>query len=367
MLLMAKKKYYAVARGYKTGIFMSWEECSKSVNGFPNQTYKGFDDREAAMKWLIETQIANNLPVDNNVEELFEKIDGLNLSEELHVSSDLPLAVENGMLKALGVNRLSEISVEMMERIKNDGEFYKTVGETDYHNKVLSYMLLYLPVNFYKLWHPLLRCARNGRLGKNVQVLELGPGPGTATMALMAFYAELAIANPDEQFKLRITAIEREKDFAALCKNLTSEYMKALKKIPNLHIEMLIIEGNAFKFMYYEERHKYDIIIESNMLNNNESIAEESLKIFVKGLHQNLAEGGIAIMIEPGTKEQVDVLEGLVEQARSESKITCLYGPEWLKQDNSKMFFLKKMIDLGLRCKKNYQHGFTYTVLEMVK
>ncbi|WP_294188845.1 ribonuclease H family protein [uncultured Clostridium sp.] len=39
---MAKKNYYAVKVGFKTGIFRSWEECSKYVKGYPGAKYKGF-------------------------------------------------------------------------------------------------------------------------------------------------------------------------------------------------------------------------------------------------------------------------------------------------------------------------------------
>jgi len=46
---MAKKqKYYVVWKGYKTGIFDSWAECSAQISGFPGAEYKSFDSREAA-------------------------------------------------------------------------------------------------------------------------------------------------------------------------------------------------------------------------------------------------------------------------------------------------------------------------------
>lgn len=33
-------KYYAVRVGARTGVFMSWEECQKAVDGFPNAKFK---------------------------------------------------------------------------------------------------------------------------------------------------------------------------------------------------------------------------------------------------------------------------------------------------------------------------------------
>ena len=37
-----KKKFYAVHRGHRTGVFDSWPVCEKHVKGFPGARYKGF-------------------------------------------------------------------------------------------------------------------------------------------------------------------------------------------------------------------------------------------------------------------------------------------------------------------------------------
>jgi ribonuclease HI len=45
---MASKKYYAVFKGRKTGIFTSWEECDEHITGFSGALYKSFKTREEA-------------------------------------------------------------------------------------------------------------------------------------------------------------------------------------------------------------------------------------------------------------------------------------------------------------------------------
>ena len=45
---MAKKKYYAVKKGKRTGIFQSWEECKASVDGYPGAEYRGFATKAEA-------------------------------------------------------------------------------------------------------------------------------------------------------------------------------------------------------------------------------------------------------------------------------------------------------------------------------
>ncbi|MBP1970518.1 ribonuclease HI [Virgibacillus natechei] len=45
---MAKKKYYVVWSGNKTGIFDTWEECKKQVLGVKGARYKSFPSKEEA-------------------------------------------------------------------------------------------------------------------------------------------------------------------------------------------------------------------------------------------------------------------------------------------------------------------------------
>ncbi len=45
---MKKTKFYVVWKGRRTGIFLSWEECSAQVSGFAGAEYKAFDNLPAA-------------------------------------------------------------------------------------------------------------------------------------------------------------------------------------------------------------------------------------------------------------------------------------------------------------------------------
>lgn len=49
---MAKKKVYAVKKGRKTGVFLTWEECKALVDGYPGAQYKGFSAMEEAEAYL---------------------------------------------------------------------------------------------------------------------------------------------------------------------------------------------------------------------------------------------------------------------------------------------------------------------------
>ena len=45
-------KYYAVKNGRKKGIFLTWDECKESVDGYPSATFKSFKTKEDAEAYL---------------------------------------------------------------------------------------------------------------------------------------------------------------------------------------------------------------------------------------------------------------------------------------------------------------------------
>lgn len=60
---MAKKKYYAVRQGRKTGIYQTWGECKEQVQGYKNSIFKSFSTKEEAENFLSQNN--NDRPVAN--------------------------------------------------------------------------------------------------------------------------------------------------------------------------------------------------------------------------------------------------------------------------------------------------------------
>lgn len=54
------QKYYAVRKGKKPGIYLTWPECKKQVDGFANARYKSFTSRVEAEKFLTGTDSYNS-------------------------------------------------------------------------------------------------------------------------------------------------------------------------------------------------------------------------------------------------------------------------------------------------------------------
>lgn len=48
------RKFYAVRRGRRTGIFDSWDQVARSVNGYSGAEHKSFKSKEEAEHWLNE-------------------------------------------------------------------------------------------------------------------------------------------------------------------------------------------------------------------------------------------------------------------------------------------------------------------------
>lgn len=73
---MAKKRYYAVRKGKKTGIFHSWEECEKYVKGYGGAEYKGFANLKDAEDYYNTGKI--DVPNANDLKEghLIAYVDG---------------------------------------------------------------------------------------------------------------------------------------------------------------------------------------------------------------------------------------------------------------------------------------------------
>jgi len=46
------KKYYAIKKGKKTGIYTSWNECKRNVHGYSGAVYKSFTSKTEAENYL---------------------------------------------------------------------------------------------------------------------------------------------------------------------------------------------------------------------------------------------------------------------------------------------------------------------------
>lgn len=83
---MAGKKYYVVKKGRKPGIYLSWAECKKMVDGYPGAVYKGFLTLEEAQGYLNGGKSginSENIQKKNLEKNLGSEIEGTQSETEL--------------------------------------------------------------------------------------------------------------------------------------------------------------------------------------------------------------------------------------------------------------------------------------------
>lgn len=57
---MVKNKFYSVRVGRKVGVYLTWDECKKQVDGFQGSIYRGFQTEKEAKLYLTGETISGN-------------------------------------------------------------------------------------------------------------------------------------------------------------------------------------------------------------------------------------------------------------------------------------------------------------------
>ena len=277
-------------------------------------------------------------------------------------SIDLPDAFNGAVLNWFNVSSLNELRGTRLMNLKAQEISYTDNQETVYHGRVDSYILVYMLVNFYKVWAPLWDLLRQERIKPSLKVLELGAGPGTSMISLIYFYQLLAVDNPDVQFKIDYDVVEREEDFLTACKSLVKSFMEK-SRLPNLHLNWRTARKDIYDFADNSPDDKgYNLILESNVLNGNENLQQDKTDKLIFELADKLADKGSLILIEPGKNINVAELKRIGCLLAKYKKFLCRVNPRKIKVLVDKISLLKNVKELGLRYDKRDEHWFSYTI-----
>lgn len=108
----------------------------------------------------------------------------------------------------------------------------------------------------------------------------------------------------------------------------------------------------------------FDMIVESNLLNQNENRSDEMVERYLSGIGKGLKTGGHVIMIEPGTNEQMEFMENLTvlagEQADFIPYETAFKTSVYLVGNT----LVQQAIEIGLRYSRKMEHWFSCLILE---
>ena len=281
---------------------------------------------------------------------------------------EIPEVIEDSIVNLFKVNNLQEMQnkTDLAKRISH--LFYSDT-KTNYTQNHKEYTLYYLPVNFYKVWQPLMDLLRYKLIQEKFNILEFGVGPGSCTFGLIEFFKVLAIDNLKTNFEIGFCLIEKEKEFIDIFNIIFDNYKKTLPK--NLKIYINWINADLNNEICIKDK-KFDLIIESNMLNHNEKISQNVLENLVKVYCNNLNEHSSTIFIEPANEKVVNYLNEMkqkLNQLSFNSFSPCCCDAGVCKQfASAKNYIGKSKIIKELKNIKEFSklkdyHYFEYVVL----
>lgn len=94
-------RYYVVRKGRNVGIFNTWLECKQQVHGYSRAEFKGFDDYEAATKYLRGAKNSYIKKQAKGIKSVDAYVDGSYNNETLKAGYGCVILVDNRMLVEL--------------------------------------------------------------------------------------------------------------------------------------------------------------------------------------------------------------------------------------------------------------------------
>lgn len=201
---------------------------------------------------------------------------------------------------------------------------YNDEEKVDYQDIKNEYLAYYFPINTYKI-HRLLRdLLQNDLMKVDINILDIGCGPGSATIGFIEFYKNIACVLKDIDFNISITLLDADIEFLKISENIISKYLGILPK--NLVITMYdSVQCKIDKS--FELKYLYDYIIISNLLNGSEIDKDFDIKHFIKEIIESIEDDGSILIIEPGEIKQCERLKKIRNYILEKYKNINLYSP----------------------------------------
>ncbi len=143
---MAKSKFYVVWQGRNPGIFETWDECRRSVEGYPDPKYKSFENYNEAVKAFSSSSSAyiKRKPAEN-------KLPGENKAgkkpDMTGIAVDAACSGNPGMMEYRGVDLITKEQLFLkgpyFDGTNNIGEFLAIVHALAFLKKQNSNRIIY--------------------------------------------------------------------------------------------------------------------------------------------------------------------------------------------------------------------------------
>ncbi|MFL0070876.1 ribonuclease H1 domain-containing protein [Tenacibaculum maritimum] len=176
---MAKKKYYVVWKGKKTGILESWEECKESIHGFAGAEYKSFKTLDLAKKAYSEKYNDYKGKVIFETELSNEELELIGKPVLDSISVDAACNGSPGLMEYQGVNTNSKEVIfkqgPFYDATNNVGEFLALVHALALMKKSNDNRPIYTDSKTAIVWVTKYKCCNSmlEKTDKNEKVFEL--------------------------------------------------------------------------------------------------------------------------------------------------------------------------------------------------
>lgn len=174
-----KKKYYTVWKGYKTGVFETWDDCKGQIKDFEGAQYKSFETFDAAKKALkgnYKDYVGKNKKFSSGLsEDQLKKIGQPNYHS---ISVDAASSGNPGKMEYRGVDTKTKrqlfIQGPFEEGTNNIGEFLAIVHGLAFLKQINSDRILYTDSKTAISWVKKKNCnSKLERNEKNKSLFEL--------------------------------------------------------------------------------------------------------------------------------------------------------------------------------------------------
>lgn len=143
---MSKKKFYAVRKGLKPGIYTTWDECKKQVNGFSGAEYKSFQTEDEAKNYISK----NKTHIIDSGELLEAYVDGSYDNSIKKYGSGVVILKNKDVVKTYSVAGNDKELVEM-RNVAGEIEASKIAMEYCLKNKIEN-LVLYFDYEGIEKW-----------------------------------------------------------------------------------------------------------------------------------------------------------------------------------------------------------------------
>ena len=224
------------------------------------------------------------------------------------VPAALEQAIEQYITKKVGKPWDDNVILERLRRSvvaqKNDywrAQKRRSLSYTKGYS-VLGYLAYHLPVYFMQTGHLLYTLAVAGLLKPEMNVLDVGTGPGVVPLAIADFYSRL------DHARAHVTSVERSDEHIEAFAFLTQEFSKKSPHVtidPPIRADIRRIPAGA------AIPDTIDLCFFSNVLNELSDLSCDQRADTVMNVAQRLSPDGSIVIAEPAEKENTIQLRQL--------------------------------------------------------